>query len=233
MDREPAQARYQGRRRVPTPPHGRYAAIMTAAVLGAGIVTVGARVALPTHGGSFGLTTVAAAAELDDRALTDDRASRNDSRSTTSLFDQPAPDVWLLPVKGYEVSSTFGERWGKQHAGVDLATREGTPFYAAAAGLASLCRWYAGYGYNVQIDHGGGITTVYGHASKLLCRQGQKVQAGDTIALVGNTGDSYGSHLHFEVRQNNKPIEPVAFMRHHGVDIMTHAQAVYGDKVSD
>lgn len=208
---------------------------MATALAGAGIVAFGAGAALP-HAKPLGFSTTAATADLADRTGTgggDERATRGEVRNAAGQVDQPAPEVWLLPMKGYEVSSLYGERWGRLHAGVDLAAREGTPFYAAAAGVVSLCKWNGGYGYNVQIDHGGSITTIYGHASVLKCREGQKVQAGDLIALVGNTGDSYGAHLHFEVHQGGRAVEPVAFMKKHGVDIMTHAQAIYGDKISD
>jgi murein DD-endopeptidase MepM/ murein hydrolase activator NlpD len=78
-----------------------------------------------------------------------------------------------------------------------------------------------------MIDHGGGIISVYGHSSRLLVKEGQMVQAGEKIALVGSTGHSFGSHLHFEIRQDDKPIEPLAFMRLHGVDIQKHTEAIY------
>ncbi len=231
MDDRPPSGQYRGRRRAPTPPRSRYAAVMSTALVGAGIVVFAAGAALPEHASPLGLAAVAATDDLADRGGVD-RASRGDARNAAGEFNQPAPDVWLLPLRGYRITSTFGMRWGTLHAGVDLAASEGTPFYAAAAGVVSLCRWNAGYGYNVQIDHGGGITTVYGHSSKLLCREGQRVQAGDLLALVGNTGNSYGAHLHFEVRQGGKAIEPIAFMKKHGVDLTTGAQAIYGDKIN-
>jgi murein DD-endopeptidase MepM/ murein hydrolase activator NlpD len=121
----------------------------------------------------------------------------------------------------------FGRRWGLLHAGVDLGAPEGTPFYAAAPGRVIVARWNGGYGNNVMIDHGGGIVTVYGHASKLLVKEGQLVQAGDKIALVGDTGHAFGTHLHFEVRVNGTPVEPVRFMRVNGVDITRHKDSVY------
>jgi murein DD-endopeptidase MepM/ murein hydrolase activator NlpD len=71
------------------------------------------------------------------------------------------------------------------------------------------------------------VLTVYGHASKLLVREGQPVNAGDRIALVGNTGHSFGSHLHFEVRLDERPVEPLGFMRRHGVDIQKHTEAIH------
>ncbi|MBN1171853.1 MAG: M23 family metallopeptidase [Micromonosporaceae bacterium] len=197
------------------------------------MVALGAQAALPDHADPLGSGDAAASADLVNRLLAEDRASRDDSRDGAVASEQKAPDVWLLPVQTYHVTSLYGTRWGRLHAGVDLAATEGTPMYAAAAGLVTLCRWSSGYGYTVQITHGGGITTIYGHASKLLCEEGQRVQAGDLIAKVGNTGHSFGSHLHYEIRLNGKAIEPTGFMKAHGVDIIKHAQAVYGDIISD
>jgi murein DD-endopeptidase MepM/ murein hydrolase activator NlpD len=205
---------------------------MTTALVGAGVVALGAGAALPDHAGPLGLTAASTSNDLADRLLADDRASRGDARNP-AVEVQPAPNVWLLPVQTYHVTSTYGPRWNKQHAGIDLGATEGTPFYAAASGVVTLCRWNGGYGYSVQIDHGAGITTIYGHASKLLCKEGQRVQAGDLIAKVGNTGHSFGAHLHYEIRVNDKPVEPTQFMKAHGVDLLTHAQAIYGDQISD
>lgn len=229
----PATDKYRGRRRVPTLPGSRYALVVATALMCAGVVVVGAGTALPDHAEPLGLAPASVTADFADRVGGDDRASRSENRVAAREFNQPAPDVWLLPVKGYRVTSPFGPRWGTNHNGVDLAAREGTPFYAVANGVVAICAWNGGYGYNVQINHGGGVTTVYGHASQLKCRQGQRVRAGDLIALVGNTGNSYGAHLHFEVRQNDNAIEPVSFMRKHGVDITTGAQSIYGDKIGN
>ena len=234
MDQPPPSGQYRGRRRVPTPPRSRYAAVMTTALVGAGVVALGAGAALPGHADPLGLTAASTNSDVADRSLATDRASRSDVRNLAAeINDQPAPNVWLLPVHAYHLTSTFGPRWNKQHAGVDMGATEGTPMYAAAGGVVTLCRWNGGYGYNVQIDHGAGITTIYGHASKLLCREGQRVQAGDLIAKVGNTGHSFGAHLHFETRIDGKPVEPTQFMKEHGVDLITHAQAIYGDVISD
>ena len=223
------RGRYRGKRRAPAAPRTRYAAVMTTAMVSAGLAAIGITTALPEHGTDRGVS-LEASADFNDLGtrLDTDRASRGDAHyGPMSTLNQPAPTVWVLPIRSYTVTSFFGQRWGVLHAGVDLGAPQGTPFYAAAAGKVVLARWNGGYGYNVMIDHGGGVLTVYGHSSKLLVREGQLVQAGERIALVGNTGHSFGSHLHFEVRQDDQPIEPLAFMRAHGVDIQKHTEAIY------
>ncbi|UAB95899.1 M23 family metallopeptidase [Dactylosporangium vinaceum] len=204
----------------------RFLAVLTTAVVASGVVAMGTATTLPDPH-TDGLTMESAGNYGDITTRSGERASRGDAKTTLSTANQPAPDVWILPLHNYTLTSFYGERWGRLHPGVDLGAATGTPFVAAAAGKVILCRWNAGYGNNVMIDHGGGIVTVYGHASKLLCKEGQQVKAGDRLALVGNTGHSFGSHLHFEVRDNDKPIEPLAFMRKHGVDIQQHTEAIY------
>jgi murein DD-endopeptidase MepM/ murein hydrolase activator NlpD len=214
------RANYRGRRRLEGP-RSRFLAVLTTAIVASGVVAVGAATALPeSH--TDGLTMESAGNYGDITTRSGDRASRADAKTTLSTANQPAPDVWILPLHNYTLTSFFGERWGRLHPGVDLGAPTGAPFTAVASGKVILCRWNSGYGNNVMIDHGDGIVSVYGHASKLLCKEGQQVQTGDKLALVGNTGHSFGSHLHFEVRENDRPIEPLAFMRKHGVDIQKH-----------
>lgn len=126
---------------------------------------------------------------------------------------------WVLPTRGYSVTSGFGQRWGTLHAGVDLAAPSGTPIFAARTGTVELARWYGGYGYAVIIDHGNGVSTLYGHNSRLLVSAGQRVTAGQRITLMGSTGDSTGPHLHFEVHLGGNPVDPVPYLRQRGVRI--------------
>lgn len=132
------------------------------------------------------------------------------------------PPAWQLPVtaKHYWVSSTFGERWGVLHAGVDLAVPMKTPIHAAHAGRVSIAGQYDGYGKAVGIENGGGVATVYGHASRVVVHTGQYVHAGQLIAYSGNTGDSNGPHLHFEMRRHGVPFNPLPYLKKHGVDII-------------
>ena len=131
-------------------------------------------------------------------------------------------DGFCSPIgSGWEsrVTSEFGNRvdpiTGKRkgHGGMDLAVPTGTPIRAALGGTVTVSKYNAGgYGYYVMIDHGNGLSTLYGHCSKLLARVGQTVQAGDIIALSGSTGRSTGPHLHFEVRVNGERTNPRQYL---------------------
>jgi murein DD-endopeptidase MepM/ murein hydrolase activator NlpD len=222
--------RYRGRRRAPTPPRSRYAAVVTTAFLGAGVVALGAAAAFPDHATDPGALTAAGAVtstDLSDRQATLDRATRSDNRTdAASTVDQLSPDFWLLPLKNYTVSSPYGPRWGLSHPGVNLAANEGTPFVAAHAGTVVLARAAGGYGLAIEIDTGNGTTLVYGHASALLVREGQKVEAGQVIGFTGTTGYSTVPQLYFEVRQHGQPTNPVSFLLAKGVDIANKTQSV-------
>ncbi|ASC73475.1 putative metalloprotease [Halomicronema hongdechloris C2206] len=116
------------------------------------------------------------------------------------------------------ITSRFGTRvhpilgYRRFHSGIDFGASYGTTIQAADAGRVIFSGWYGGYGQAVIIDHGGGITTLYAHASRLYVREGQGVQQGQAIAAVGSTGLSTGPHLHFEVRQNGNPVNPMAYL---------------------
>ena len=118
------------------------------------------------------------------------------------------------PVSG-RITSGFGYRMHpilkrrKMHTGVDLAASSGTPIHAAAGGVVVFSGWWGGYGNCVILDHGGGLATLYGHCSSLGVGEGQKVSQGQSIAYVGSTGLSTGPHLHFEVRRNGNPVNPM------------------------
>lgn len=224
--------RYRGRRRVPTPPRSRYAVVVTTAFVGAGVVALGAN-ALPdaktVHPSALAeLENAAATSEdLSARAAEAERASR-DQRAGLETSLAEAPDVWLLPLRDYNFTSPYGLRWNKLHAGIDLAAPEGTPYQAIHAGKVIKAGWYGGYGYCVIVAHPDGTESIYGHSSKLLVREGQEVKAGDELGLVGNTGHSYGSHLHLELHVNGEPKDPIPYLREKGVDIKLQVEAIYG-----
>ncbi len=113
--------------------------------------------------------------------------------------------IW--PTRG-SVTSEFGNRWGRLHAGIDIAAPIGTPIYAAQAGTVIFSGAQSGYGNVVILSHGGGLTTLYGHQSRLAASNGQSVGQGDNIGFVGNTGRSTGPHVHFETRYGSSPRNP-------------------------
>lgn len=118
----------------------------------------------------------------------------------------------MWPVAG-EVTSFFGMRNGRPHEGLDIAANTGTPIVAARAGKVTFAGHKGTYGLAVIVDHGGGLSTLYAHCSRVLVKPGQNVKNGQEIALVGNTGHSTGPHLHLEVRQNDVPYDPLLFLR--------------------
>jgi murein DD-endopeptidase MepM/ murein hydrolase activator NlpD len=117
--------------------------------------------------------------------------------------------VW--PVNGV-LSSGFGWRWGRMHEGIDIAAPSGSPVVAAASGTVIYAGWMGGYGNLVIIDHGGGLATAYGHNSALAVGTGQSVGQGQVISYCGSTGHSTGPHVHFEVRINGSPVDPLGYL---------------------
>lgn len=112
------------------------------------------------------------------------------------------------PLNGGRLGDGYGWRWGRMHYGMDIIANRGTEIYAAEDGVVELSRWYSDFGRCVIINHGGGVKTLYAHASSLIAVEGTQVKKGQVIALVGSTGWSYGNHLHFEVRRNGSRINP-------------------------
>ncbi|RKD30090.1 murein hydrolase activator EnvC family protein [Thermohalobacter berrensis] len=124
------------------------------------------------------------------------------------------------PAPGYyRITSPFGPRFHpilrkqKLHTGIDIGVPLGRKIVAANDGVVQHAGWLGGYGKVVIIDHGGGITTLYAHNSRLLVRAGQRVRKGQAIALAGSTGYSTGPHLHFEVRVNGKYVNPLPWLK--------------------
>ena len=118
---------------------------------------------------------------------------------------------FMFPASG-TITSTFGPRWGRMHEGIDIAGGAGSPIRAAASGTVIVAGWQGGYGNLVVIDHGGGISTAYGHNSSLAVSVGQSVSQGQTIAGMGTTGHSTGVHCHFEVRVNGAAVDPMGYL---------------------
>ena len=145
-----------------------------------------------------------------------ERANRIMTRlDELNLYRLAAEKVPLaLPVKSaFRFTSGFGSRWGRLHAGTDFAAAHGTPIYATADGVVSHAGWLSGYGQLIKIEHAFGIETRFAHLSRIRVRKGQRVSRGERIGDMGNTGRSTGTHLHYEVRVDGKPINPMTYIK--------------------
>ena len=123
----------------------------------------------------------------------------------------PSSAGLIWPVNG-PITSPFGWRWGRMHQGIDIGVGMGTPIKAAASGTVIYCGWESGYGNLTVIDHGGNLATAYGHQSAIAVACGQQVSQGDVIGYVGCTGHCTGPHLHFEVRIDGNPVDPLGYL---------------------
>lgn len=143
------------------------------------------------------------------------QASYSTQVASTSTDDAKMSSIgisFINPTSG-SISSRYGRRWNRQHAGIDVAASTGTPIYAAAGGTVTYSAYNSGgYGYLVKISHGNGVETYYGHCSQLLVSAGEHVSQGQAIARVGSTGRSTGPHLHFEVRVGGTPQNPLNYV---------------------
>jgi murein DD-endopeptidase MepM/ murein hydrolase activator NlpD len=153
-----------------------------------------------------GLQQASSALAAQIREAQSSRSSYSPPGDTT-----PSAAGFIWPVNG-PVTSPFGMRWGRMHEGIDIGAASGTPIRAAAAGRVVYSGWMSGYGNLVAIDHGGGISTAYGHQSSTAVGNGQLVSQGQSIGYVGCTGHCFGPHLHFEVRINGTPVDPLGYL---------------------
>jgi len=134
------------------------------------------------------------------------------SRGGVPAAPQRAQQGFIWPVNG-RISSRFGPRGRGFHYGIDIIAPVGTVVRAAESGVVSYSGWMSGYGRVVIITHASGLQTVYAHNSVNLVREGQRVNKGDPIARVGSTGNATCPHLHFEMRRNGRPVDPLEFLR--------------------
>lgn len=154
--------------------------------------------------------------------LNNSTATGNPSKSDLSETEkkltgylESVPTRW--PAQG-EISSNFGGRTDpflfikRYHTGLDIVADYGNNIRASASGTVTFAGYKGAYGYTVIIDHGHGLSTFYGHSSVLLVKEGQSVKKGDVIARIGSTGRSTGPHLHFEVRFNGEPVDPLKYL---------------------
>jgi len=207
--------------------------VVTGAFLGAGVVATGAGAALTGTTRVSGLTAASASgavttadADLGARQAAADRANRAADRANPAAPDAVDANLWLLPLRNYTVAAPFGTHAAAVHPGITLTAQEGAPFVAAHSGKVVLARYSGGLGLTVVIDTGNGTTITYGHASRLLVKEGQHVEAGDLIGLVGSSGYAYGSSLYYEVQRDGKPLDTVAFMLTKGVDLTKATSAL-------
>ncbi len=175
------------------------------------------RFAPPAMGGPF-IAADSAEATADMAADAQFRALFQTWKKLDSLEDGLISIPSVQPVTNMSFTSNFGVRGNpfggsaEFHPGVDIQCATGTPVYATADGTVDRAERAGGYGNLVEIDHGRGIQTRYGHLSKILVTAGQKVKRGQLIALSGSTGRSTGPHLHYEVRIDGRPVNPIPFL---------------------
>ncbi|MDO4545823.1 MAG: peptidoglycan DD-metalloendopeptidase family protein [Bacillota bacterium] len=141
----------------------------------------------------------------------------NASSSSTSSYTG-GQLAWPVPSSsritsyyGYRIHPTLG--YNKLHTGIDIGASQGQAVVSANSGTVITSKYNSSYGYYIIVDHGGGIATLYAHNSKLLVSVGQSVSRGQQIARIGSTGNSTGPHLHFEVRVNGSPVNPLPYLR--------------------
>jgi murein DD-endopeptidase MepM/ murein hydrolase activator NlpD len=142
------------------------------------------------------------------------------------------------PVKGTSLTSGYGVRSdpfrgrAAMHAGIDLAAPLGTAIYATADAMVERSEWANGYGNLIELNHGRGIQTRYGHLSRSLVRAGQRVKRGQLIAHMGSTGRSTGSHLHYEVRIDGKAVNPIPFMQSNDILLAVQRRVAAATRVA-
>jgi len=139
-----------------------------------------------------------------------------------NVISQPVPKVvkvgtkeaptFIKPLNGGSFSSSYGRRWGRMHKGVDWSCSVGTSVYASCGGTVSYAGWQNGFGNTIVISHGDGLKTRYAHLSKITVSSGEKVSQGERIGLSGNTGNSTGPHLHFEVLLDGEQVNPMNYL---------------------
>jgi murein DD-endopeptidase MepM/ murein hydrolase activator NlpD len=160
----------------------------------------------------------ALAVQDEAQAETAQLASRRAGIAAQAQGGVTASGAVVRPAQG-RLTSTYGARGGTVHFGIDIANSIGTPILSAMAGEVIDSGPASGFGLWVRVQHANGLITVYGHINESLVSVGQQVAAGEQIATLGNRGQSTGPHLHFEVHEDGNKIDPLPFLRSHGVAI--------------
>jgi murein DD-endopeptidase MepM/ murein hydrolase activator NlpD len=161
---------------------------------------------------SLGAQERADAGEIDSlQEVSAELAAKIQAAQSHSTVQHTGSGQLSWPVSA-PITSPFGWRWGRMHEGIDLGAAYGAPIAAAGSGTVIYAGWLGGYGNLTVIDHGGGLATAYGHQSRIAVSVGQEVARGEIIGYVGSTGHSTGPHLHFEVRVNGQPVDPLGYL---------------------
>ncbi|WP_177154984.1 M23 family metallopeptidase [Glycomyces harbinensis] len=219
----------------------RYTAVVGSAVAGASVVAMATAAGLPAEeerrheDASQAVSDIAAlAAEAsvpEDAAPgpvdaaetaapgTAGVAATAEPARTSPVAAQDAQIKWTPMLDQITITSLFGQRWGRNHNGVDFDAATGDAVYAAYPGTIVHAGWESGFGNLVVIDHGDGVETYYAHNSEVLVGEGDHVEAGGQIANAGNTGHSFGSHVHFEVHVDGRPVEPLNYLAESGLEL--------------
>lgn len=154
-----------------------------------------------------------------ERKILEEKISKNPiGKIIVKGTKNPPPKIgsgkFIRPTSRGLLTSRFGGRWGRMHEGIDIGLPIGSPIKASDGGRVTFSGYRNGYGYCVIIDHGSGLSTLYGHNSQLLVKKGQSVFQGQVIAKSGNSGRSTGPHLHFEVLKHGNPVNPLGFVKY-------------------
>lgn len=178
--------------------------------------------------------TTGQAALLQGRQQEADRIARDQEREALAQKQaeeakakaeeeaRQAAQRWVMPMSGYRYTSGYGSRWGRLHAGIDLAAPVGTPIFAVSSGTVIKAAYTGACGNNVWVKHWEGSVTRYCHMDYMSVSVGQRVAPGQKLGGNGNTGRSYGPHLHFEVRpggENADPVDPIGWLRSKGLGL--------------
>ena len=173
------------------------------------ILRAGTQIYIPTSDGATGTVPAPSAAPRSGRKTAKPAVPRPDAGQDES----PSLMGIAWPLDG-RITGGFGQRGRHHHHdGIDIDGTQGEEVRAVAPGIVVRSGSEGKYGKTVVIDHGNGVTTLYAHASRLLVREGDRVEQGDAIAEVGATGNAHGTHLHFEVRRDGRPVDPVPYLK--------------------
>lgn len=147
--------------------------------------------------------------EITEVPVVQEKNSNSDQVSSEEIQKEHS---YIKPVGNISVTSEFGNRWGRMHKGIDFGCQTGTIVSASKKGIVEQAGWLSGYGYAVYLNHADGTQTRYAHLSEVLVEIGQEVEQGYEIAKSGNTGNSTGPHLHFEILENQVQINPRTYL---------------------